>query len=598
MFTFRQKLIISYLSLFIVFNILIFAFVKIWVNSIVFHAIESRSSKIIDKIKEAPNNEALVKRLKDLKGLMFFRSSIITDEKKVLYDSHTKRLLGPKFSQEYVVDHPEVLQAFEKGTGYHEDYSQILHQKFSYIGKSFDFHGRTYVLRTAFPYQYLSEMTHDFEIAFLEFSTIILLMFSLVTWFAIQHLTSPIQRIITAIKPYQEGLQNILPAIEIKRMSSKDDFGKLALTLNSLSSKIQNHIDTITQERNEKEAILESLGEGVIAVDVNLQVIYNNTIATKLFNSPINSFVGVNFSDYKQTKCEELLLRCQEEKTPLTEMIEICRDGKKIFLDVVAAPKKDSSGAILVLQDKSDRYKLLEMWRDFVANASHELKTPITIMRGFAETLHDNPNLTAELQHSITSKIMVNCNRMTALIKDLLTLADVENIPSHRLGECNINELAIRCCKILAGVFQDANIKINGLASSATQENITIIADHNLLELAIMNLIENAIKYSSAPAHVEVKTSQLADEVVIAISDKGMGISEADQENVFDRFYTVDKARSKKMGGSGLGLSIVKTIVEKHFGSIVLESKIGVGSTFTIRLPKSIHNILKNKIDH
>jgi two-component system phosphate regulon sensor histidine kinase PhoR len=438
MFSFRQKIFISYLAVFLVFIVLMLPFVTSWVHRIVFQAMEDRASEIIANIKDAPNNEALVRRLKDQKGLMFFRSSVITDEHKVLYDSHTKRILGPKFSQNYVVDHPEVLQAFQEGVGYNEDYSQILNQKFAYFAKSFDFHGRTYVLRTAFPHQYVVEITHDFEMGFLGFSTIVLLMFSLMTWFVIYHLTIPIQRIIQAVKPYQEGTQPTLPEIELKNLNPSDDFSKLAFTLNSLSAKVQHHIDTITKERNEKEAILESLVEGVVAVDGNMHITYSNHMAFKLINHFHPQLVGKDFSTLHQERSESLLKSCQQEKKPLTDTLEFYQEGKKVYLDIVAAPQKDNAGAILVLQDKTAHYKIFEMRRDFIANASHELKTPITVIRGFAEALHDNPGLPLETQKEVTYKIVRSCNRMTALIKDLLTLADIENIPSSRLIECDL----------------------------------------------------------------------------------------------------------------------------------------------------------------
>lgn len=588
MFSFRQKIFITYLSVFFVFIILMFPFISSWVHQIVFQAMETRASEIIANIKDAPNNEALVKRLKDQKSLMFFRSSVISDEHKVLYDSHIKRLLGPKFSQNYVVDHPEVLQAFKEGVGYHEDYSQLLNQKFAYFAKAFNFHGKTYVLRTAFPHQYVTEISHDFEIGFLVFSTVILLMFSLMTWFVIHYLTKPIQRIITAIKPYQADAQHLLPAINIGKLNPKDDFSKLASTLNSLSAKIQNHIDMITKERNEKEAILESLVEGVIAIDVDMHIAYTNHMALKLLNHPSNQVVGENFSTLHQERCESLLRKCQLEKKPLIDTLEVFQEGKKLYLDIVAAPKKDNAGAILVLQDKTAHYKIFEMRRDFIANASHELKTPITVIRGFAEALHDNPDLPQNMQQEMTNKIVRSCNRMTALIKDLLTLADIENIPSSRFSECNVQELVEGCTSMLLEAFPDTDIVID-----KRQENVSFVADADLLELAIMNLIENAAKYSSRPAHIEILLDETPSEVIVKISDRGIGIPSADQEHIFDRFYTVDKAHSKKMGGSGLGLSIVKTIVEKHFGTITLQSELGKGSTFTIRLPK-----LKKDVDN
>lgn len=581
MFSFRQKIFVSYLSVFLIFIVLMFPFVTSWVQRIVFQAMEARSSEIIANIQDAPNNDALVRRLKDQKSLMFFRSSIISNEHKVLYDSHTKRLLGPKFSQDYVVDHPEVLQAFQEGVGYHEDYSQILNQKFSYFAKAFDFHGKTYVLRTAFPYQYVKEIIHDFEIGFLGLAILVLLLFSLMTWFVIHYLTKPIQRIINAVKPYQEGTQNTLPAIDLGKANANDEFNKLAFTLNSLSARIQSHIDTLTKERNEKETILESLVEGVIAVDVEMQVTYSNLMALKLINTASHDYLGKRFTEFHQERCENLLQQCQQEKKPLIDTLELHHEGKKMYLDVVAAPKKDNAGAILVLQDKTAHYKIFEMRRDFIANASHELKTPITVIRGFAEALHDNPELPLETQKEVTNKIVRNCNRMAALIKDLLTLADIENIPSSRLSNCNIADLADRCRTMLFEVFPDAIVSI-----VERKNDVQIVADIDLLELALMNLIENAAKYSNRPAHIQVVIDETPNEVLIEVSDKGIGIPEADQEHIFDRFYTVDKAHSQKMGGSGLGLSIVKTIVEKHFGTITLRSELGKGTTFAIRMPK------------
>jgi two-component system, OmpR family, phosphate regulon sensor histidine kinase PhoR len=581
MFSFRQKIFVTYLTVFLVFLLLMFPFVTGWVQRIVFQAMDTRTSEIIANIKDAPNNEALVRRLKDQKSLMFFRSSIISNEHKVLYDSHTKRLLGPKFSQDYIVDHPEILQAFQEKVGYNEDYSQILNQKFSYFAKTFDFHGKTYVLRTAFPYQYVREIIHDFEIGFLALAILILLLFSLMTWFVIHYLTKPIQHIINAVKPYQEGTQHILPAIELGRGNANDDFSKLAFTLNSLSMRIQNHIDNLTKERNEKETILESLVEGVIAVDVETQVTYSNHMASKLINRHVDNFIGKKFSCLQQEQCDALLQKCQQEKKPLNDTLELYLEGKKIYLDIVAAPKKNNGGAVLVLQDKTSHYKIFEMRRDFIANASHELKTPITVIRGFAEALHDNPDLPPETQREVTNKIVRNCNRMAALIKDLLTLADIENIPSSRLSSCDLYDLSERCRSMVLEVFPDAQISID-----KRKDDVTLVADMDLLELALMNLIENAAKYSNRPAQIQIMLDEEPNELIIRVSDKGIGIPFADQEHIFDRFYTVDKAHSQKMGGCGLGLSIVKTIVEKHFGTITLQSEPGKGSTFTIRLPK------------
>lgn len=580
MLSFRQKIFISYLLLFLIFISLIFPLSTKWINHIVISAMNDRATDLISKIQTAPDDKSLIRRLKEYQGQLFFRFGVISNERKVLYDSHTKHFAPTVPSNDYISSHPEVLQAYREGIGYHEDYSKLLGQKYAYFAKAFNFHGKKYVVRTAFPYKYVVELRYDFEMGFIGFATLVLLLFSVMTWFIINHLTNPIQKIITAIKPYQEGVNSDLPAISPQEVNPRDDFGKLASTLNSLSTRIQNHINTLKKERNEKEAILESLVEGVIAVDGNMHISYANHTALHFLHLEKEQLIGLPFSQIRQDKCYLLLLKCRKDNKPLLDTITIKHNHQKLYLDIVAAPTMGNSGAILVLQDKSAHYKLLEMRKDFIANASHELKTPITIIRGFAETLHDNPNLPSDTMIEVTEKIVRNCKRMTALIKDLLILSDVENIPSFRLATCNLMELIRKCCSTVQEVYRDAQIHIDHIEGP----DPILTADPYLLELAIVNLIENAAKYSPQPAQITICVSTEEGVIRLDISDKGIGIPVEEQEHIFERFYTVDKAHSQKMGGSGLGLSIVKTIVEKHFGKISLKSEVGKGSTFTIRL--------------
>jgi Signal transduction histidine kinase len=581
MLSFRQKIFITYVVLFIVFTSVTFPIISHIIRTIAAKTMLDRANEMIERIQSAPNNEAMVRRLKEQKSLIFFRLSIITNEGKVLYDSHSRHLIGPRFSQEYLVDHPEVLEALQKGTGYGEDYSELQEQKFSNFAKRFDFHGKTYVIRIAFPEKYFADLARDCEIAFLILVVAILLLFSAMTWFIIHQLTSPIQQIINAVTPYQEGRQTTIPEIKVSPSIQNGEFGKLALTLNSLSSKIQRHINNLTAERNEKEAILESLVEGVVAVDGNMKVNYANSMAVKLIGKNQEDLLGHNFNVAQQPQSYALLNTCQKEGVPLTISSTIINGPNKVYLDIVAAPLADSKGAILVMQDKSSHYKLLEMRKDFIANASHELKTPITIIRGFAEMLHDNPNLPTSMTEEMTGKIVKNCKRMTDLIKDLLTLSDIENIPLSRLAPCDLSEVIQHCCDTLHDVYHDANFQIHN------QQNVDtlITADPSLMELAFMNLIENAAKYSKPPAQVDITIQKLNEKLEITISDKGIGIPKHDLEHIFDRFYTVDKAHSQKMGGSGLGLSIVQNIIHKHFGEISVASELGKGTTFTIVIP-------------
>jgi two-component system phosphate regulon sensor histidine kinase PhoR len=291
--------------------------------------------------------------------------------------------------------------------------------------------------------------------------------------------------------------------------------------------------------------------------------------------------------DLLMEKCHTLLVKCQKQGVVLTDFVTFGEE-KKTYIDLVAAPKAHGSGAIIVLQDKSSRYKVLEMGKDFVANASHELKTPITIIKGFAETLHDLPEMSKEMLAEITEKILRNCDRMETLVKNLLTLADLENIPEPKFKECDLITLLEDCKHILHSLNPETEIKIMN-----SDDELLLYADPDILELAILNLLNNAVKYSKPPAKITISARNLnEEEVELKISDKGIGIAAEDLEHIFERFYTVDKARSRRLGGAGLGLSIVKTIIDKHDGSISAESQLGKGTTFTIILPKKRH-ILK-----
>lgn len=579
MFSFRQKIFLSYAIGFIFFLFALFPLSSFFVRSIVENTMELRSKELIDRIKYASDDEELIKNLKDQKQLLFFRVSVITDKRKVLYDSHTKRLLGPRFSQEYVVDHPEVQAAFKTGLGYHEDWSDLLGQKFAYMATAFDFHGKTYILRTAFPYRYLSEIQNDFEIGFLVLATLVLVIFSLMSWLILNHFTRPIERIVEAVRPFQDGSSEVLPFIKLQGMNPKDDFALLAGTLNSLNSLIQEKIEFLKKAGVEKEVLLESLIEGVIAVDPVGAITFANESALNFFGKTKDDLIGQTFLSLHQKKTHELALDCQSAGIILNGALELKPHTSTFFLNVTAAPKTDNTGALIVLEDTTREVQILEMRKDFIANASHELKTPITIIQGFAEMLHDNPTLPPKTTAELTEKIVRNCTRMTTLIKDLLALADIENLPASRLSEFDLFELIEKSKQITQELYNDAEITIEGTRP------LYIIGDPEIMEMGILNLVNNAVKYSNPPAKVVVTATKNNHEAVIRVKDHGIGIPQNDISRLFERFFRVDKVQSRKVGGSGLGLSIVQTVVKKHKGSISVESELGKGTEFTIKIP-------------
>ena len=588
--SFRKKVILSQIVTFLIFFATLFPFVEKMAERLVRDSLIESTTDLKKIIEKAQTEQEFIEILKKQQYYVFFRVGIINDKGLVIFDTHLGRLLGDKFEPYYPTEHNEVKEALEKGVGYVVARSDTFKTKFAYVAESFQFQGKTYVLRTAFPFRQIQDLSQNFEIGVLIFSFVVLLFFNILIWFIFNRLTRPIREIIYAITPYQRGEQPELPEITLtKTTGPSDDFQRLASTFNSLSKRIQDKIDDLKAERNEKEAILESLGEGVIAVNEKMTVLYINYIACKMLGISRKNVLDKPLGNHEELmqKCKELLLQSQESRNIATMSLSFGLE-RKTYIDLIAAPKAQGTGAIIVLQDKTSHYRVLEIGKDFVANASHELRTPITIIKGYAETLHEMPDLSKEQFYEITDKIGRSCTRMENLVNNLLTLADIENIPESRFQECDLVTILENCRHTLLAVYSDAQIHIE-----KTLDSLIVGADGGLLELALINLLDNAAKYSEPPAKItiQIATSD-EEEVTIRIQDQGKGIPPEDLEHIFERFYRVDKTHSRRLGGAGLGLSIVKTIISKHDGTITATSELGKGTTFIITLPLRHHGRL------
>ena len=577
--SFRQKVFISYIVVLVLFLALMFPFVTNSVQQIVFRSMSDCADRLVEELVGATTPEEIVHILRDQKQHVFYRIGVLDDQRRLLYDSHTKRLIGAPFFPLQFVTHPEVEDALQYGTGYSEEFSHLLGQTLVYMAKRFDFQGQPYVLRLAFPFQYIQELKDGFTLGFLFFGSLVLVLFSAIAVMVLNHFSSPIREIIWAIRNYREGNVSTLPTIRL-RTGPKDEFTHLANTLNSLSRRVRHEIESVTKERNERGAILESLTDGVIAIDSRFLVSYVNRKALSFLNLDAQ-IVGSHVGKTIHPTCLHLLEQCCTKQELVVDEIEIPRSSGKLYLSLVAVPRAFDGGALLVLHDRSVQHRMLEMRKAFIANASHELKTPITVIRGFAETVYENPYLPQHTVQEVTKRIVDNCERMAATIKDLLTLADIENLPSFRISDCSLVEVVSRCIRRVCEVQKGAEISF----VYDKEDSFEIGIEETLIEMAVSNLLENAIKYSDAPARVEICLSRLDDGITVAVKDHGIGIPETDLENVFQRFYRVDKAHSSKLGGSGLGLSIVETIVNKHFGKVEVRSTLGKGTTFTLALP-------------
>lgn len=329
--------------------------------------------------------------------------------------------------------------------------------------------------------------------------------------------------------------------------------------------------------------LIDLIDEGLILLDKKGKICAANGAAVSFLDLPKRYLLGKECSEVDSPllrHCLALLRSCQKHDCPATDSFQSDK-GKKGYLEITVL-SQNKKGALFLFRDKSSHQKILEMGKDFVSNASHELRTPITIIKGFAETLQDLPELSLEMLSVITEKIVRNCHRMEKLIKSLLTLADLENIPTNRFQPCDLIALVEGCRHLLLPKFPGATLEL------ITEEKEALVwADPDILELAILNLLENGAKYSEAPARLSVLIERKEKEMMLVVQDKGMGIAEEALDHLFDRFYTVNKAHSRKLGGAGIGLSIVKTIIQKLDGTISVASKPKEGTAFTIHLPFS-----------
>ncbi len=337
-------------------------------------------------------------------------------------------------------------------------------------------------------------------------------------------------------------------------------------------------ISTLSKKPQWQDQVLDHMSEGLLVIDQNQKLTYINSRAKQLLEISSPNPTGKSLKDLSEEN--PLIKHCLELLNRSQKLIEFSKgDNQRIELRYVH--KKNNKKQFFFLQDSSCEMKMRDMGKDFVANASHELRTPITIVRGFAETLRDLPKISEVMLEDIIEKIIRNCLRMSVLVKNLLTLADLEAIPKSRFQGCDLVALLDNCNSTLLSLHPEIRIE-----TLHNKETIMVRADPDLLELALMNILENGVKYSKTPANLHVTIEEKKDKIRLSIKDHGIGIPPKDVEKIFDRFYTVNKAHSRRLGGAGLGLAIVKSILTKHEGKIDVTSEVGEGTTFNLLFPK------------
>ena len=367
-------------------------------------------------------------------------------------------------------------------------------------------------------------------------------------------------------------------SVEVK---SNDEIGQLASMFNYLTSKLKNTLEDMDLERSKLDTIFKYMAEGVIAIDKDNNIIHANPIAMDILNFDEED-LNKSF-DLKTINIEDVDYYNPEDFEE-DDILGINNEFYKIKYAPFKNDEGDIGGSIIVFQDITYEHKLDNIRKEFVANVSHELKTPITTIKSYTETLLDG-GVDVETSHKFLNVIDSECDRMARLVRDLLQLSNLDYKKTKwNMVDISIDDLVNDSLVKLDFSFKEKNQSV----SIDVEDNLPkITVDKDGIEQVILNILSNANKYTEENGHIEVGAFQDNGDLVMSIKDNGIGISKDDQERIFERFYRVEKGRSRELGGTGLGLSIAKEIIEAHKGKLSLNSEIGKGTEISIKLPKN-----------
>ncbi|RKY25081.1 MAG: hypothetical protein DRP79_07010, partial [Planctomycetota bacterium] len=369
--------------------------------------------------------------------------------------------------------------------------------------------------------------------------------------------------------------------------SRNDEIGKLAKAFNKMAESCREHTETIRTDRNKLAVILSGMAEGVVAVNEDERVVHLNEAAERLLSASQKESLGKPVWEITRVReVSEILSAALRDKTETQRNLQVVTQERKRFIEMHASPLCDGQGklvgALAVLRDVSELHRLETIRSEFVANASHELKTPITAIRGLVETLIDDKELPPVKRELFLGKIKNQSLRLSSIVTDLLTLSRLES-ESGKLERCPVDlcEVILATAKTFVAIGEERGIAVETQVPDISAE---VWGDEEALSQVVSNLLDNAIKYTPQGGRVWVRLHLQGDDAVIEVQDTGIGIEPKDRERIFERFYRVDKARSRELGGTGLGLSIVKHIVIAHGGRVTVDSTPGTGSTFRVFL--------------
>ncbi len=586
--SFKVRLFFSYFAIVVIFfAVVVFYLDKSLENgslemtrsSLISQARLVESLLIVEKLKKE-DPVYLDSFVKHIAGEISCRLTIINVNGKVLADSGAPREVIPKIENHRY--RPEIIAALDGRVGSDRRYSRTVKKEMLYVALPVTEKGQVLgVLRIALPMVAAEAALVVIRKAILAAFLIAIALAIMAGVFLVRSILDPINKIIQGSRSISEG--DFSHRIFLQ---SKDEVQELADMINRMAQNIEDKLKNIQTQNQRLRAVLDSMVEGVIVVDKEGVVLSINNSIEKIFGITGRDIEGKYFLESIRNNdiAELITLALKSGEVVSKELITVLPAQKTFQVNVspVFDQGEKVSGCLAVVHDITQLKRLETVRSDFVANVSHELKTPLTSIKGFVETLLEGAIEDKENGPEFLKIIQAHTERLDNLINDLLSLSHLESREIQLTRESvNLHELVNR---IYSG-FRSQVKKKAIEAVNALPAAMSIHADAGRIEQVLTNLIGNAIKFNKDKGSVKVSNEEIEGGTKIIVEDSGIGIPPKDIPRIFERFYRVDKARSRELGGTGLGLSIVKHIVELHGGVVGIESTEGHGSKFWFTLP-------------
>jgi two-component system phosphate regulon sensor histidine kinase PhoR len=504
------------------------------------------------------------------------RITIIASDGQVLAESQSD-----SHTMENHAGRPEIREAFAKGSGRSIRHSVTLnHDLLYYAVRQEQAGGAPVVLRFALPIETVDEVLQSFRRSLWLSSFVILLVAGAVALTISRGFTQRVERLNEFSRRVAEGDFRPVPSD-----SSGDALEALGASLNRTAARLDESMRTLTEERNLSAAILGSMVEGVAVVNGNERVLFANQGFADILGMDLPLKLRSALVEIvRQPTLIEAVRRVLLGETRVEAEIATGTLRQHFFAATIAAVQADdNSGAVVVLHDITQLRRLERVRRDFVANVSHEFKTPLTAIQGFAETLLAGAIEDTQNRVRFLEIIVEHSRRLARLTNDLLRLSQLDSDQLEmEIGEISVAQIVESCLATAQHRAIEKGLKVSVQIPPGLPD---VAGDQRRLAEVLQNLLDNARQYTLPGGEIVLSAEKGQSEVVFTVSDTGIGIPQADQSRIFERFYRVDAARSREAGGTGLGLAIAKHLIEAQGGRIWVESEIGQGSRFHFSVP-------------